>query len=141
MVPFQNGIMQRSDAVPGIRCAVFYYPILATPDARDADVIAASAKRYGFHGDGIKRIEQIPENIPLFVVSVGKEIHPEVKETTDHFVREAMRLGIPLTYIHYAEGRHDFDVLDDTEEARSIIRQTVDFLKTHLLQTGGGVPQ
>lgn len=36
-------------------------------------------------------------------------------------------------YIHYAGGQHDFDVQDDTEEARSIIRQIVDFLKTHLM--------
>ena len=106
------------DPVPGIKCAVFYYPILATPDGRDAAIIAASAKRYGFYWDGIKKIERIPRNIPLFVVSVGRESHPEVKETTDHFVREAMSLGIPLTYIHYAGGQHDFDVQDDTEEAQ-----------------------
>lgn len=122
------------DPIPGIQCAVFYYPILATPDGRDGDIIAASANRFGFYWDGMKKIERIPKNIPVFVVSVGKESHPEVKETTDHFVREAMSLGIPLTYIHYAGGQHDFDVLDDTEEARSIIRQTVDFLKTHLMQ-------
>jgi dienelactone hydrolase len=122
------------DPVPGIKCAVFYYPILATPDGRDTDIIAASAKRFGFYWDGLKKMGQISKNIPLFVVSVGKESHPEVKDTTDHFVREAMSLGIPLTYIHYAGGQHDFDVMDDTEEARSIIRQTVDFLKTHLMQ-------
>ena len=121
------------DPVPGIKCAVFYYPILATPDGKDADIIAASAKRYGFYWDGINKIERIPKDVPIFVVSVGREIHPEVKETTDHFVREVMSRGIPLTYIHYAGGQHDFDVQDDTEEARSIIRQTVDFLKTHLM--------
>ncbi len=122
------------DPFPGIKCAVLYYAILATPDGRDADVIAASAKRYGFYWDGIKKIERIPKDLPLFVVSVGKEIHPEVKETSDHFVREAMSLGIPLTYVYYAGGQHDFDVQDDTEESRSIIRQTVDFLRTHLMQ-------
>lgn len=118
----------------GIKCAVFYYPILATPDGKNNDIIAASAKRYGFYWADLKKIGRIPREIPLFVASVGRESHPEVRETTDHFVREAMSLGIPLTFIHYAEGQHDFDVLDDTPESRAVIRQTVDFLRLHLIE-------
>lgn len=127
-----QSLMQESGA--GIKCAVFYYPILATPDGKTNDIIAASAKRYGFYWTDLKKIGRIPMEIPLFIVSVGKESHPEVKSTTDHFVREAMSLGIPLTFVHYAEGQHDFDVLDDTPESRAVIRQTVDFLKPHLLE-------
>jgi len=127
-----QSLMQEPDA--GIKCAVLYYPILATPGGKDADIIAASAKRYGFYWTDLKKIRRIPREIPLFVVSVGKESHPEVKSTTDHFVREAMSQGIPLTFVHYAEGQHDFDVLDDTPESRAVIRQTVDFLKLHLIE-------
>jgi dienelactone hydrolase len=119
---------------PKIKCAVFYYPILATPDKKSSDIIAASAKRYGFYWTDLREIKSIPREIPLFVVSVGKESHPEVKETADHFVREAMSLGVPLTFVHYAEGQHDFDVLDDTPASRAVIRQTVDFLTLHLLE-------
>jgi hypothetical protein len=127
-----QSLMQEPGA--GIQCAVFYYPILATPDGNNTDIIVASAKRYGFYWTDLKKISRIPREIPLFIVSVGKESHPEVKSTTDHFVREAMNLGIPLTFVHYAEGQHDFDVLDDTPESRAVIRQTVDFLKLHLIE-------
>ena len=120
------------DPRAGVKCAVFYYPILATPDRKSSDLIAASAKRYGFYWTDLREIRRIPADIPLFVVSVGKESHPEVKETVARFVREAMSLNVPLTFIHYAEGQHDFDVLDDTAASRAIIRQTVDFLRTHL---------
>ena len=117
-----------------IKCAVFYYPILATPDKKTDNIIADSAKRYGFYWEDLKEIVRIPKEIPLFVVSAGKESHSEVEATTKHFIGEAMALGVPLTYVHYADGQHDFDVLDDTPEARAIIRQTVDFLKLHLLE-------
>ncbi len=117
-----------------IKGAVFYYPILATPDKKNADIIAASAKRFGFYWSDLRDIKRIPKDIPLFIVSVGKESHPEVKETVDHFVREAMSLNIPLTFVHYAEGQHDFDVLDDTPASRAIIRQTLDFLRLHLME-------
>jgi hypothetical protein len=39
-----QSLMQESGA--GIKCAVFYYPILATPDGKNNYIIAASAKRY-----------------------------------------------------------------------------------------------
>ena len=94
--------MQTPDAA--IKCAVTYYPILATPDGKTDAAISASAKRYGFYWTDLKKIERIPAEIPLFIVSVGKESHPEVKETTDHFVRTALTLGVPMTYVHYAAG-------------------------------------
>jgi dienelactone hydrolase len=117
-----------------IRCAVLYYPILATPDKKDAEIIAASAKRFGFYWTDLREIKEIRKDVPLFVVSVGKESHSEVKATAERFVREALSLGVPITFVHYADGQHDFDVQDDTPESRAIIRQTVDFLRLHLME-------
>jgi hypothetical protein len=56
-----------------------------------------------------------------------------VKNTTDYFVAEAMKSNAQLTFINYPDGQHDFDILDDTEISKLIIRQTVDFMKTYLL--------
>jgi hypothetical protein len=44
-----------------IKRAVFYYPILATPDKKNSDLIAASAKRNGFYGLVRRRRPALPQ--------------------------------------------------------------------------------
>lgn len=114
-----------------IKCAVFNYGILLTPDNKYYADIDSVAKMYGFYLSDLREITKISEDIPLFVTRAGKDMQI-VNETTDHFVAEAMRTNVQLTYINYSEGQHNFDILDDTKISRSIIRQTVDFLTTHL---------
>jgi dienelactone hydrolase len=114
-----------------IKCAIFYYGLLLTPDQKyyaELDTLSS----YGFYFSGIRRISKIPKDIPLLVVRAGMDQISIIKKTTDHFVNEAIRSNAQLTFINYPEGQHDFDVLDDTEESRLIIRQTVDFLNEHL---------
>ena len=89
---------------------------------------------YGFYWSDLRPITSIPVDIPLLVTKAGKDQFEIVKETTDHFVAEAMRSNVHLTYIHYPEGQHDFDILDNTETSKLIIRQTIDFLRTHLYE-------
>jgi acetyl esterase/lipase len=64
------------------------------------------------------------------LVRAGKDGLPN--KTIDHFLNEAVKSNAKITFINYPEGQHDFDILDDTEESRLIIRQTVDFLTAHL---------
>lgn len=114
-----------------IKCAIYYYGVLLTPDQKyyaELDTISS----YGFYFSGLRKISKIPKNIPLMVVRAGMDQYPIINEAMDHFVAEAIRSNAQLTFINYSEGQHDFDVLDDTEESRLIIRQTVDFLTTHL---------
>jgi len=114
-----------------IKCATFYYGLLLTPDQKyyaELDTLSS----YGFYFSGLRKISKIPKNIPLMVVRAGMDQYDIMKKTTDHFVAEAIRSNAQLTFINYSEGQHDFDVLDDTENSRIIIKQTVDFLTTHL---------
>ena len=125
-----QSLMQNNDY--NIKCAVFNYGILVTPDKKYYSDIDSAANMYGFYFSDLREITEIPVNIPLFVTRAGKDMQI-VNETTDHFVAEAMKANAQLTYINYSEGQHDFDILDDTKISRSIIRQTVDFLTTHLI--------
>jgi dienelactone hydrolase len=114
-----------------IKCAIFYYGLLLTPDQKyyaEIDTISS----YGFYFSDLRKVSKIPENIPLLVTRAGMDQYPIIKKTTDHFVAEAIRSNAQLTFINYSDGQHDFDILDDTENSRLIIRQTVDFLTSHL---------
>jgi hypothetical protein len=57
----------------------------------------------------------IPSSIPLLVTKAGRDKFQVVAKTTDHFVSEAMKLNVQITYIYYPEGQHDFDILGDTK--------------------------
>jgi hypothetical protein len=118
-----------------IKCAIFYYGALFTPDQKYFSKIDSAAKDYGCYWGHLREIKKIPNEIPLFIVRAGKDKFQVVKETTDYFVSEIIKLNIPFTFINYAEGQHDFDILDDTQTSREIIKQTINFLHSHLLSS------
>jgi len=126
-------LMQESSYM--IKCAIFYYGILLTPDQKYFNKIDSAAKEYGCYRADLREIKKIPKEIPLFIVRAGKDEFQIVKETTDYFVSEIIKLNIPFTFINYAEGQHDFDVLDDTPTSKEIIKQTIDFMQIHLLNS------
>jgi predicted peptidase len=117
-----------------IKCAIFFYGILLTPDQKYFNKIDSAAKEYGCYWADLREIKKIPKEIPLFIVRAGKDKFQIVKKTTDYFVNESINSNIPLTFINYDEGQHDFDVLDDTPTSREIIKQTIDFMHFHLIE-------
>jgi dienelactone hydrolase len=92
-----------------IRSAVFYYGFMGLPAVR-ADV-------------------------PIFVARAGYD-NLQLNNTLDGYVRRALDAEAQVTLVNYADGQHAFDVRDDTERSREIVRQTLDFLKFHF--TPGG---
>jgi hypothetical protein len=127
-----QSLMEKDDLK--IKCGILYYGILLTPDLKYYAAIDSAATMYGFYWNDLTPITSIPSNIPLLVTKAGKDQFEIVTKTTDHFVSEAIKLNADLTYIQYPEGQHDFDILDNTKTSKLIIRQTVDFLTTHLLE-------
>ena len=117
------------------KCAIFYYGALLTPDQKYFSTIDAAAKETGYYWTDLKKISKIPQEIPLFIVRAGKDKYQIIKASTDYFVSEITKLNIPFIFINYAEGQHDFDILDDTQTSREIIKQTINFLQSHLLSS------
>lgn len=91
-----------------LRGAVFYYGIM--------------------QGEG-----DLPPQVPLFVVKSGKD-SAQINSSIDAFLARARSQKIPLEFIEYAEGVHAFDVRQDADQSRAIIRQTLDFMKEKLLE-------
>lgn len=115
-----------------IRCAVLYYGLLLTPDQKYFEEINSAQESIGFYLSDLEQSDDIPSDIPILVTRAGKDQNPIINMSIDHFLSEAVKSNAKITFINYSEGQHDFDVLDDTENSRIIIRQTVDFLTTHL---------
>lgn len=68
---------------------------------------------------------------PLFIVRAGLD-RPDLNGITDNFITKAFTHNASITAVNHALGHHSFDILDDNERSREIIRQTLDFVRTHL---------
>lgn len=87
------------------RAAALYYGIMSTPPKANG--------------------------IPVFVTRAGLDV-ASINDSIDRWVTQAVSLELPVTFIAYPQGRHGFDLIDDTHESRAIIGQTLDFLHYHL---------
>jgi dienelactone hydrolase len=90
---------------PYIRCAVIYY--------------------------GMANVQTFRQNLPLLIVRAGQDSY-SLNKAIDEFVKNALARELNLEFVNYLEGQHAFDILDDNDRSRRIIKQTLDFLTTHL---------
>jgi hypothetical protein len=59
---------------------------------------------------------------------------PDLNSIIDNFIVKAFAQNVSITAVNHATGHHSFDILDNNERSREIIKQTLDFIKTHLGQ-------
>lgn len=120
-----------TEAFASLRAAVFYYGLLPTADGHQRPQIDSLSRRLGFYvPDTIHRLSA--QSPPVLIVRAGKDNLQVVKASTDHFAAAALAENVPLTLINYADGHHAFDIADDTEATRDIIRRTLTFLAERL---------
>lgn len=115
-----------------LRCFVAYYSVF-TPAVFQAMVSRSAAvpQRTPAITDLLLRDSvALP---PTFVVRAGKD-NPRLNADLDGFVTAALSRGTDVELHAYAEGRHAFDILDDTMQSRDILLRTVTFLERRLSQ-------
>jgi hypothetical protein len=61
---------------------------------------------------------------------------PGLNEKLDRFVSEALAHNLPVTLVNHPSGPHSFDLLDDGETSREIVRRILAFMRFHLLGPG-----
>lgn len=77
-------------------------------------------------------INQYPERVPpLFIAKAGLD-QPYINRSLDRFSQRAEDNGVIVERVTHQSGRHGFDVMDDDDTTREIIRRTLHFLKLHL---------
>lgn len=122
--PLALSLLMR-DAGVRIGCAVLHYAY--TFDA------AAAAKAYGFvDGCSGKSIDDLRADVPLFLSRAGQDQFAGLNESLDSFVAGAIAGDMPLTFVNHAGAPHAFDIAEDNDLSREIIRQSVDFIAFHL---------
>ena len=74
------------------------------------------------------------KDLPLMIVRAGLEQSAELNKRLDEYVRLLLEQNAPLTFINYPEGHHSFDMVDETERSREIIKETLEFLRKNLIR-------
>lgn len=101
----------------------------------NARIGTALAQRDGFRAAVFYygAMQEAPKNnnLPVLVARAGLDALP-LNQSIDRWVAQAVALDAPVTLVTYPEGRHGFELLDDTHESRLIVTQTLDFLQHHL---------
>jgi hypothetical protein len=115
-----------------LKCAVLCYGVMM--DLEGSTSVAESAKRFGFVNPCVgKSVNDLPRDIPLFIVRAGQDEMPHLNDTLDRFLAKALACNLPITFTNHAAGPHAFDVMHDSETSREIIRQVLAFMRFHLL--------
>jgi hypothetical protein len=113
------------------KCAVFYYPY--TIDLDGATDVARAATQFGFITPlAGQTVDELPTLCPLFFARAGHDQMPGLNDALDRLVSKMLTWNTPVTLVNHASGPHAFDLFDDSDISREIIRQTLAFLRFHL---------
>ena len=112
-----------------ISCLVAYYAVLdlrlvRAPSSTISDEVA---ERYSPAANMASGETQIA---PIFVARAGLD-HPSLNGSIERFIHEAVSRNVMVDFCNHPGGHHGFDVLDDNDRSREIIRHTIDFIKAH----------
>src|SRR6185369_1308524 len=100
VTPGLRFLMEQADK--GVVCAVVYY--------------------------GTSEPAKFRTDLPVFFVRAGRD-NPRLNQGIDQLVAKAVAAGAPWTLVNAPDSHHAFDVLDETEESRRIVRATLGFYR------------
>ena len=128
-------LMQESS--DDLKCAVLCYGYML--DLGGDTGVAEAAKTWGFVNPCSGRsLTDLPNDTPLFIVRAGQDQIPHLNEMINRFLVKALSRNLPITFTNHALASHAFDVLDDSETSREIVRQLLAFMRFHLLAVPAG---
>jgi len=114
-----------------LKCAVLCYGCMLDLDGSTS--MAEAAKQWGFaYPCAGKTVNDLPQDIPLFIARSGQDEMPHLNETMDRFLSKALTCNLPITFVNHPSAPHAFDVTHDSETSREIIRQILAFIQFYL---------
>lgn len=80
---------------------------------------------------GSAQLQTMRTDLPILYVRSGLD-GTQINTGIEYTIRHMTEVECDLTFVHYAEAQHAFDILDDTERSRQVIRQTLEFFTYNL---------
>jgi hypothetical protein len=113
-------------------CAALCYGY--TLDLDGSTVVAEAARTWRFANPAAgKTVEDLPATTALFLARAGQDQTPHLNAALDRFLAHVVARNLSVSFVNHATGPHAFDILDDGEATREVIRQVLGFLRFQLL--------
>ena len=123
--------MLMQDATVRPACAALYYPY--TLDLDGSTGVADAGRTFGFKTPCAGRsVSDLLPDVPTYIARAGLDAMPSLNTALDRYIAAALARNVPITVVNHSTGHHAFDLMDDGECSRAIIRQTLAFLQMHL---------
>ena len=113
-----------------IRCLVAYYAELDLEGERKsapASVTDETLREYSPVYHLSKNSKDIP---PMFIARAGLD-DADLNAGLDRFAQVALSNNATVDLVNHATGHHGFDVNDDNERSREIIKRSLEFIQAH----------
>lgn len=109
-----------------VRCGALVYAMLFGG--------GEAAKQFGF-ADPIAdaSVDDLRADLPLLVVRAGQDNIPGLNASIDRFAAAALARNLPVTIANLPKAPHAFDLVDDSETSREMMRGILQFLRFHLV--------
>ena len=114
-----------------IRCSVLCCGYMLDLDGETS--VADMQKLFPFANPGAgKTMDDVRNDVPLLVVRAGRDQFG-VNTSLDSFIAGALQKDFPVRMINHAGAPHAFDLFEDSEATREIIREILRFMQFHLI--------
>jgi acetyl esterase/lipase len=135
-VPYLQTVMETPQKY--VRCIVVYYGMMNFQQFADTLPVEMSDKEresliaifrkfsLSYHLANCRK-----STPPMFIAQAGQD-NPSMNETIERFVEQAADEGVHVEFLQHPNGQHGFDVMNDDEKSRQIIKQTLNFIQAHL---------
>ena len=114
---------------PAVRCAALCYGYML--DVESSTEVADMGRQFKFVVPDVTA-EEIPADVSLLIARAGADATPGVNASIDRFARYAETRPLDVEIAEHPTGPHAFDVLEDSDASRAVIRQVVEFLRDRL---------
>lgn len=123
------------NAYPFVKCiAVFYGRTnLAHVRERVPDTVSDEMLRFHSPVSYLQSPDALRKIPPLLIARAGQDGLPGVNESIDEFVALALARNLAFELHNQPAGEHGFDILNDDDRSREIVRRTLVFFREHLL--------
>jgi len=114
-----------------LKCGALLYGYMLDLDGATGVAEAAAAVRFTNPNAG-RSLDDLAKDLPLLIVRAGLDQFAGLNDSIDRFIAKGLSLNRPITLVNHAAGPHSFDLLDDSDASRHIIRQVLAFLTAQL---------
>ena len=114
------------------KCLAIYYGMILIQDFEYLSQIDTLSQKMGFKTPRLGDPKDWNKKVPVLFVRAGLDNVPYLNQAFNNFYSKALEQNLPITLINYSNGLHGFDLYNNNDTTRQIIKTTLDFWKFNL---------